>query len=201
MRHMKPLLVALVALAALALPAGTAVAWDPDGQYTLEGSLTSELELGQSPNPLLVCDTEFTADLDSGTTNPGEVLDSEINGCISVSGCSVTVDGVDDEITQETPWDVSGTNTGGGSGTVTVSEVYFTATYTGAQCPVSQGGTCSFTAEGDVEGDYDGGSGEVTFADDPGLEVTSSNCLLVPSNTDVSLSGLVEVQGAAPELE
>ena len=115
--------------------------------------------------------------------------------------CTVSVNGVDDEITQETPWDVSGTNTGGGSGTVTVSDVYFTATYSGALCPVSQGGTCSFTAEGDVTGDYDAGSGDVTFADDPGLEVTSTNCPAVPNGTDVSLSGTVRVQGTPPELE
>jgi len=201
MMHKKPLVVALVALAALALPAGTAVAWDPDGQYTLSGSLTSELELGMTPNPQLVCSTGFTADLDSGITNPGEVLDSDLTACQSVPNCTVSVNGVDDEITQETPWDVSGTNTGSGSGTVTVSDVYFTATYSGGLCPVSQGGTCSFTAEGDVTGDYDAGSGDVTFADDPGLEVTSTNCPAVPNGTDVSLSGTVRVQGTPPELE
>ena len=52
-----------------------------------------------------------------------------------------------------------------------------------------------------MTGDYDAGSGDVTFADDPGLEVTSTNCPAVPNGTDVSLSGTVRVQGTPPELE
>lgn len=185
----------------MAFSASSAMSWDPADDYTVgdinNETLTSTLALPGAPS--LTCNVSFEASLDGGTTNPGEVFDSTIQSCVTtVDDCAVDVVG-------NTPWDVSGTNTGGGSGTVSISNVSFTATYTddGANCSVTPdpATSCDFDVEGTVNADYDASSGEVTFGSGGDSLATANSGCNVPNNTGVDLTGTVTVQGTPPELE
>jgi hypothetical protein len=190
----------LVAVAALALSASSAMAWNPSGNYTFDGQLTSEVQVPGLPS--LTCDVEFDATLNAGTGNTGTVDDSTIVNCTTtVPNCAVAV------TADTTPaWSVAGSNTGGGDGPVIIRNVIFQANYSdsGGDCAVvvNPATSCSFTANGAVTGAYSDDTGILDFNQAPGLFVASNSGCAVPAGTEIQLDGFVEeVTGTDPSLE
>lgn len=203
-----------LALGVMVAGSSPAMAWTPAGAYTLTGSVTSVLQLPGTPS--LTCDVTLQADLFGGIRNEGDVTNGEVTNCTTtLPNCAVTVTtGL--ELPDATPvelWPLFGMLIQDEAGVLNVAGVNFAATYSdsGGNCAVTgAAASCTFSVAGpgltpppaEVLATYDGNTGDASFL--PGgdlLDVQTGGTCLVPSGTDVDLTGTLTVQGTPPTLE
>lgn len=189
MQMKKLALFGATALAVLAIPASSAMAWSPSGNYDLDGHLTTTIHNGTYGDAWVDSDASFNADLYSGSSNGGDVLSASFSGTSSSSGYHTVVT----TNLSTTTWPITGNGT---SQKVTISGVNFTATL----YPLwpSTAIALNATVAGSVSGTYDGSTGTLTF-DSSGADANYASSLKVqatPSIPTVSTNDPADLDGS-----
>jgi opacity protein-like surface antigen len=150
---------AVVATAALAGPAMASAAfptWSPAGPAEGAGTLSITLPSGANTE----CDVAFTVDLvNNGTAHGGQVTSFTLSNCqTNAPGCTVTA------TASSLPWTIRKVTSN--PNRVGIDGIVFANTYSGTNCALNG---VVLGASGNVTGDYDGSTGELSFTNESGL--------------------------------
>lgn len=190
--------VAAACLGVMAFAAAPAMAWTPAGNFVFSSS-NIEMAPAIAGQPPVLCSVQLQASLAAGTSNSGTINQMQASGCYRLGGCtaSVTNSYAPFGIPGNLPWSVSGVNSGGGSGAVTINDVRLVVQLQPPGC------NAVLLIEGDLVGNFSAGAQSITWSPAASsLQVVGSTTAAIPIGTPWNVLGSSTiVQGGSTALQ